>query len=62
MATRSSAVAGQASMAKALSAAVEKSGRLDNLIAELERRKARTSRYRAKRAAARRVSMRGSAG
>jgi len=43
-------------MAKALSAAVEKSGRLDNLIAELERRKARTARYRAKRTAARRVS------
>ena len=49
-------------MAKALSAAVEKSGRLDNLIAELERRKARTSRYRAKRAAPRRVPMRGGAG
>jgi hypothetical protein len=44
-------------MAKALSAAVEKSGRLDNLIAELERRKARTARYRTKRATARRASL-----
>jgi hypothetical protein len=37
----------------ALTAAIERSGRLDPLIAELERRKART-RYRAKRAEARR--------
>jgi hypothetical protein len=44
-------------MAKALVAAVEKSGRLDHLIAELERRKARTTRYRAKRAEARRGSI-----
>jgi hypothetical protein len=46
-------------MRKALIAAVAKSGRLDPLIAELERRKARTARYRAKRAQARRESMRG---
>jgi hypothetical protein len=52
-------LAGQASMRKALIAAVAKSGRLDPLIAELERRKARTARYRAKRAQARRESMRG---
>jgi small subunit ribosomal protein S21 len=57
MAIRSRALAGQASMAKALSAAVEKSARLDNLIAELERRKARTARYRAKRAEARRQAL-----
>jgi len=43
-------------MRDALSAAVEKSGRLDPIIAELERRKARTARYRAKRTAARRLS------
>ena len=61
-ATPSSALAGQASIAKALLAAVEKSGRLDPLIAELERRKARTTRYRAKRAEARRESMRGGVG
>jgi hypothetical protein len=48
-------------MAKALSAAVEKSGRLDDLILELEKRKQDRARYRAKRAGARRVSMRGSA-
>ena len=52
-------LAGQASMREALIAAVAKSGRLDPLIAELERRKARTARYRAKRAQARRESMRG---
>jgi hypothetical protein len=48
----SSSQAGQASVKKALIAAVAKSGKLDDLIAELERRKARTARYRAKRAAA----------
>jgi hypothetical protein len=56
-AARRTSEAGQTSMAKALSAAVEKSGRLDNLIAELERRKTRTARYRTKRAAARRASL-----
>jgi hypothetical protein len=53
-AIRSSALAGQASLRKALIAAVATSGKLDPLIAELERRKARTARYRAKRAEARR--------
>jgi hypothetical protein len=46
-------------MAKALSTAVEKSGKLDPLIAELERRKARTARYRTMRTAARRESLQG---
>ena len=55
-ATRTSE-AGQASLRKALIAAVAKSGKLDPLITELERRKARTARYRAKRAQARRDSI-----
>ena len=42
------------SAAPAMPAAVATSGKLDPLIAELERRKARTARYRAKRAEARR--------
>jgi type II secretory pathway component PulF len=49
--------AGQASLRKALIAAVERSGRLDHLIAELERRKRNRARYRAKRAEARRESL-----
>jgi hypothetical protein len=48
------AQAGQASVKKALIAAVAKSRRFDVVIAELERRKGRTARYRAKRAEARR--------
>jgi hypothetical protein len=51
-------LAGQASIRKALIAVVAKSGKLDPLIAELGRRKARTARYRAKRAAARREGVR----
>jgi hypothetical protein len=51
-------LAGQASLRKALIAAVAKSGKLDPIIAELERRKARTARYRARRAEARREAMR----
>jgi hypothetical protein len=47
-------LAGQASLRKALIAAVAKSGKLDPIIAELERRKARTARYRSNRAGARR--------
>jgi hypothetical protein len=42
--TTSSPLAGQASIRKALIAAVERSGKLDHLIAELERRKSRTAR------------------
>jgi hypothetical protein len=41
-------------MREALITAVAPSGKLAPLIAELERRKARTGRYRAKRAEARR--------
>jgi hypothetical protein len=52
-----SSLAGQASLRKALIAAVAKSGKLDPLIAELERRKARTAHYRAKRAEARREAV-----
>jgi hypothetical protein len=56
------ALAGQASLRKALIAAVAKSGKLDPLIAELERRKRNRTRYRPKRAAARREAMCGSVG
>lgn len=55
-------LAGQASVKGTLIAAVTKSGKLDPLIAELARRKARTGRYRAKRAAARRQATRASVG
>ncbi len=49
-----SSLAGQASMREALIAAVAKSGRLDALILEADRRKQLRARARAKRAAARR--------
>ena len=57
----SRAVAGK-TIRDALTAAIERSGRLDPLIAELERRKEARTRYRAKRAKARREARRGSVG
>jgi len=49
MATRSSALAGQASMRDALVAAIERSGRLDPLILAPRRPKRNRARYQAKR-------------
>jgi hypothetical protein len=46
----------------ALIAAIQRSGRLDPLLKERERRKRSRTRYRAKRTEARRRSMRGGVG
>ena len=54
MATRSSALARQASMRDALVAAVDRSGRLDPLILAPRRPKRNRARYRAKRTESRR--------
>jgi hypothetical protein len=55
MATRSElALAGQASMRAALIATVERSVKIDHLIAETEKRKRSRARYRVKRAETRR--------
>ena len=50
-------VAGQTSMREALIAAVAKNGKLDALIAELERRKRNRVRYRTKRLEKRRKAL-----
>ncbi len=57
METATRSEAGQASLREALIAAVEKSGKLDPLIVAPRRQKRSRTRYRAKRAEARREAL-----